>query len=186
MHVIKSNRATMGHWDFRFCGFGYFLDRFFGFLVFAPKTSVFGVHCGLRIFHFLEFGFWFSRKILMGFRIWYPMRFSVFPIWPIWVPDFSSIWAAITRLHWSWIATECKCKRDKPIEISQGSLGSLRIALPSPPRWWGGEGAATRRVRLHERTAKHGTLPEFLYQRHLKVGDQVAGHTCTWLVDSTF
>ena len=21
-----------GHWDFRFCGFGYFLDRFFGFV----------------------------------------------------------------------------------------------------------------------------------------------------------
>ena len=32
--------------------------------------------------------------------------------------------------------------RDKPIEISQGSL-------PSPLRWGGGrEGAATRRVRL--------------------------------------
>ena len=26
----------VGHWDFRFCGFGYFLDRFFGF----------GGHCG--------------------------------------------------------------------------------------------------------------------------------------------
>ena len=22
-----------GHWDFQFCGFGYFLDRFFGFSV---------------------------------------------------------------------------------------------------------------------------------------------------------
>ena len=31
-----------GHWDFRFCGFGYFLDQFFGF----------GVHCGSRIFRF--------------------------------------------------------------------------------------------------------------------------------------
>ena len=57
--------------------------------------------------------------------------------------------------------------RDKPIEISQGSLGSLRVAVPSPsPKVGGGEG-----------TAKHGTLPEFLYQRHLEVGDQVTGHT---------
>ena len=39
-----------GHWDFRFCGFGYFLDRFFGF----------GVQCGLRIFRFLASGFRFS------------------------------------------------------------------------------------------------------------------------------
>ena len=38
----------VGHWDFRFCGFGYLLDRFFGF----------GVHCGLRIFRL--FSNWFS------------------------------------------------------------------------------------------------------------------------------
>ena len=56
--------------------------------------------------------------------------------------------------------------RDKPIEISQGSLVSLCVAVPPPPRWGGEEG-----------TAKHGTLPEFLYQRHLEVGDQVTGHT---------
>ena len=37
------------HWNFRFCGFGYFLDRFFSF----------GVHCGLQIFLFLSFGFRF-------------------------------------------------------------------------------------------------------------------------------
>ena len=48
--------------------------------------------------------------------------------------------------------------RDKPIEILQGSLGSLSIAVPSP-------------------SAKHGTLPEFLYQSQLEVGDQVTGHT---------
>ena len=35
--------------------------------------------------------------------------------------------------------------RDKPIEISQGSLGSLRVAVPAPsPKVGGGEG----RVRL--------------------------------------
>ena len=35
--------------------------------------------------------------------------------------------------------------RDKPIEISQGSLGSLRVAVPAPSPKAGGEG----RVRLH-------------------------------------
>ena len=61
--------GALGFSVLRFWLFFRSVFRFFGFLVFAPKTSVFGVHCGLRIFHFLEFGFWFSRKILMGFRI---------------------------------------------------------------------------------------------------------------------
>ena len=38
--------------------------------------------------------------------------------------------------------------RDKPIEISQGSLVSLCVAVPPPPPRWRGE----------EGTAKHGTL----------------------------
>ena len=59
--------------------------------------------------------------------------------------------------------------RDKPIEISQGSLGSLSVAVPSPSPKVGGGGG--------EGTAKHETLPEFLYQRHLEVGDEVTGHT---------
>ena len=62
--------------------------------------------------------------------------------------------------------------RDKPIAKSQGPLGSLSVAVPSP-MVGGGEG-----------TAQHGTLPELLYQSQLEVGDQVTGHT--WLIDSTF
>ena len=63
---------------------------------------------------------------------------------------------------------------DKPIEISQGSLGSLRAAVSSPsPKVVGGRGG----YGLTWGTAKHGTLPEFrLYQRRLAVGDQVTGH----------
>ena len=61
--------------------------------------------------------------------------------------------------------------RDKPIAKSQGSLGSLSVAVPSPMVGGGG-------------TAQHGTLPELLYQSQLEVGDQVTGHT--WLIDSTF
>ena len=59
-----------------------------------------------------------------------------------------------------------KGMHEKPIKISQVFLGSLHVAVPSPSPWWGGG----------EGTAKHRTLPEFLYQRHLEVGEQVTGH----------
>ena len=38
--------------NFRFCGFGYFLDRFFGFCAKRLRFFDFGVRCGLRIFFF--------------------------------------------------------------------------------------------------------------------------------------
>ena len=72
---IKENSETIepvkegGHWDFRFCGFGHVLDRFFGFC--AKKTPVFRFWSSLRFADFpflIAFGFRFSRKILTGFR----------------------------------------------------------------------------------------------------------------------
>ena len=62
--------------------------------------------------------------------------------------------------------------RDKPIKISQGSLGSLRVAIPTPSPKVGGRVG----YGYTQGTAMHGTLPEFLYQRHFEVGDQVTGH----------
>ena len=44
-----------GHWDFRFCGFGYFLVRFFGFC--AKKLRFW---CSLRFADFPFFSTWFS------------------------------------------------------------------------------------------------------------------------------
>ena len=67
----KSASEGGGHWDFRFCGFAYFLDRFFGFYSRKRRFLGLGVHYGLRIFHFLASGFRFSRKIFdirCGFR----------------------------------------------------------------------------------------------------------------------
>ena len=115
-----------------------------GFLVlrfWLHFRSVFRFWCSLRIFRILAFGFRFSRKILTGFRIWYSMRFSVFPNFSVWFlvfvknidgfsdfifdavfgfsyliylgSGFSSIWAAITRLHWSRIADKRKCYREE-------------------------------------------------------------------------
>lgn len=52
-------------------GFSAFKLRFFGFCV-----------CyGFEFLRILAFGFRFSAKIQVVFRIWYPTRFSVLPVW---------------------------------------------------------------------------------------------------------
>ena len=62
--------------------------------------------------------------------------------------------------------------RVKPIEISQESLGSLSVAVSSPSPKVGGRGG----YDYTSGTTNHGTLPEFLYQRHLEVA------TCDGLI----
>ena len=47
---------------------------------------------------------------------------------------------------------------------------SVAVSSPSP-KVGGREG-----YDYTSGTTNHGTLPEFLYQRHLEVGDQVIGH----------
>ena len=52
-----------GHWDFLFCGFGYFFGSVFRFL--CQKTSVFWFRCFLRFADFSSFSirfFGFRRK----------------------------------------------------------------------------------------------------------------------------
>ena len=48
---------TRGHWDFWFCGFGYFLDWFSAFV---QKTSVSRFWCSLQFANFPFFNIWFS------------------------------------------------------------------------------------------------------------------------------
>ena len=70
-----------------------------GFSVFVSikvRFCGFVFYCGLRIFRFLAFGLRFLSKILLGFRIWYPMWFSVFPFW---VPQFLFLLSGNFRLH---------------------------------------------------------------------------------------
>ena len=56
----------MGEWDFRFCGFGYFSDRFFRSL--CQKTAVFRfcrvvtVVCGFSVLNHLVFGIFKKKK----------------------------------------------------------------------------------------------------------------------------
>ena len=124
----------------------------------------FGVPCGLQIFRFLASDFRFSRKILTGFRIWCPIRFLVF-LFDLFgfrfLFDLSGNSAPPIISNSSQTQTLSRRMRDRLIEISQGSLGRLRVAYPPPLRWG---------VRL-----SLGTLLGFLYQRHLEVGDQVTG-----------
>ena len=61
----------MGEWDFRFCGFGYFSDRFFRSL--CQKTAVFRfcrvvtVVCGFSVLKHLVFGICKKKKKKNGF-----------------------------------------------------------------------------------------------------------------------
>ena len=77
VHLTKGG----GHWDFRFCGFGYLLGRFFRFL--CRKTSVFrfGVHSGWRILRFKRLVFNIHKKKhqwVFGFGIRCGVRFLLF------------------------------------------------------------------------------------------------------------
>ena len=78
-------QVTVGEWDFRFYGFGYFSDRFFRSL--CQKTAVFRfcrvvtvVFWWFSVLKHLVFGIC-KKKKKTGLRIWCPMWFSVFPIW---------------------------------------------------------------------------------------------------------
>jgi len=57
MHLKYLEPIQGGHGIF---GFGYFLDRFFGFCAKRLRFFCFGVRCGLRIF----------RCLASGFRFW--------------------------------------------------------------------------------------------------------------------
>lgn len=59
-------------WDFRFCGFGQFMVRFFGCF------PVFGALCGLRVFQILVFSSRFLSMMAV-FRILLPNAFYGFP-----------------------------------------------------------------------------------------------------------
>ena len=68
-HVLFSYKRG-GHWDLRFCGFGYFLERFFGFCAKRLRFFGCGVPCGLRLFRFLASAFSvFGRSYYFGFAV---------------------------------------------------------------------------------------------------------------------
>ena len=59
------------------------------FWLFFRSVFGFGVHCGLRIFHFLASGFRFLVKNTSGFSVLLSdVLFGFFLFCPIWVPVF--------------------------------------------------------------------------------------------------
>ena len=93
-----------GHWDFWFCGFRYFFDRFFGFCVKRLQFFGYGVQCGLRIFCFLVSGFQFCKKNTSAFLVLVPnvvCGFSYF-FFPIWTYLGSTL--SLIERQWSRIA----------------------------------------------------------------------------------
>ena len=73
------------HWDFRFSGFAYFLDKL-RLSAFVPKRLrffIFGVNrvcCSLRFLFYFALSFRFTAKRKWGYWNGYSMQFSVFPV----------------------------------------------------------------------------------------------------------
>ena len=81
---LKIMRGALG---FRFCGFGYILDRFFGFCAKRLRFFAFDVYCGLWIFRF--FSIWFSGFVnnTSGFSVLVSnvvFGFSYFVLFGLW------------------------------------------------------------------------------------------------------
>ena len=104
--------------------FWLFSDRFFGFCAKKLRFFRFSVH--LRFADFpLTFGFRFPRKILRSSYLTY------------FGSGLSSIWAAITRLHWPRIAAKRKCYWEDCV------INQLKYRRDTQPRlrfYWGGGG----------------------------------------------
>ena len=92
-------QVNVGEWDFRFCGFGYFSDRFFRSL--CQKTAVFRfcrvvtVVCGFSVLKHLVFGICKKKKKKNGFT---NLVSDVIFGFSYLGSSCSSIWAAIIPL----------------------------------------------------------------------------------------
>ena len=136
-----------GHWIFGFAVLAIFRSVF-RFL--CPKTSVFLFWCSLRLADFPFFSIWFSVSVKNtdGFSDLISDTVSGFPYLTYLGSGFSSIWAAITRLHWSRIAAKGKCYGEEcmtnQLKYRRDPLVAYAQQYPPPPQKWG-EG----RVRPH-------------------------------------
>ena len=110
----------------------------------CQKTSVSRFWCSLQFADFPFFSIWFSlfAKNTNGFSDLITDVVLGFSYLTYLGSSFSSIWAAITRLHWSRIAAKRKCYREECVK------NQLKYRRAPFPRVGGREGTATRRVRL--------------------------------------
>ena len=113
----------------------------------------------MRIFLFLA----------SGFRFWYPMWFFVFPILSY------SILFYWFFLFWYPKPDTTVSLHNVPLMMPLSVVSLTANDCDLLRNWASGYGAAVRQRTVRQETtmAKHGTLPEYLYQRHLEVGDKV-------------
>ena len=124
--VLCVTRRALG---FSVLRYWLFFRSVYRFLCQNTSVSRFGVHCGLQIFRLLAFGFRFSRKILTGFRIWYPMwfRFFLLDIFGFrFLFDLSGNYAP--PLISNIIAAKRKCYRDECVTNQLKYRGNPQVA----------------------------------------------------------
>ena len=110
---MRTETKTRGALGFSVLRFQLFFRSVFWFL--CQKTSVFRFWCSLRFADIPFFSIWFSvfAKNTSGFSDLISDAVFDFSYLTYLGSGFSSIWAAITRLHWSRIAAKRKSYREK-------------------------------------------------------------------------
>ena len=113
---MRTETKTRGALGFSVLRFQLFFRSVFWFL--CQKTSVFRFWCSLRFADIPFFSIWFSvfAKNTSGFSDLIPDAVFDFSYLTYLGSGFSSIWAAITRLHWSRIAAKRKSYREKCVK----------------------------------------------------------------------
>ena len=147
---MQTETKTRGALGFSVLRFQLFFRSVFWFL--CQKTSVFRFWCSLRFADIPFFSIWFSvfAKNTSGFSDLISDAIFDFSYLTYLGSGFSTIWAAVTRLHWSRIAAKRKSYRENwNIAGIPTPTSSRTLPLPSPSlKVGGGEGTARRRVRL--------------------------------------
>ena len=147
-HAIIRQSMVPCQWWRGALGFSVLAIFQISYSVFAPKNFfVFQFWCSLRfadfsVFQHLVFGFREKYQRVFGFDIRCSFWLFLFDLF-----GFRFLYALCGKK----LQMLSRGMHDKPIEISLGSLRSLRVAVPSPlPQGGGrgGEGTATRRLRL--------------------------------------
>ena len=153
----------------------------------------------LRFWLFFRSVFWFLLQKTSVFRFWCSLRFADFSLFRIWfsvfvkntsgfsvlVPDVVfgfSYFVLFYSILFYWFFLFWYPKPDTMVSLHNVPL-MMPLSVVSLPasdcdllrNWASAYGAAVRQRTLRQETtmAKHGTSPEYLYQRHLEVGDKV-------------
>ena len=146
---MRTETKTRGALGFSVLRFQLFFRSVFWFL--CQKTSVFRFWCSLRFADIPFFSIWFSvfAKNTSGFSDLISDAIFDFSYLTYLGSGFSTIWAVVSRLHWSRIAAKRKRYREKcvtnQLEYRRDSYSNeyRTLPLPSPSLKVGGRGFST-------------------------------------------